>query len=486
VSPLQEPKVHAPEAVAALKEAPPPIIGTGVNGNGHVGHAARPLPPATARADDAGDVWPHTYRVLPWLVATFLTMLWLVPFDSITAPIDLGFDSKLDRLVLVIMAAVWLVLAAAGGRYGPRFRRTPFNVAFLFFITVAIASDAIRIPVLANLGEDQLAGKKLALLLAYVLFFYFVATAVRPREVPNFLKFMVILAAITAIGSVYEYRTHTNLFYDWAPKIFQGFHVGVQPGLSKFGRPPIVGPTKAALADATILSIALPFALVFMFNAKQRREKLFWYAATGLVLAGTCATLRRSAVLIPAGALLALLLYSPKRMLRFLPALAVLVLCIQVIAPHAISGIRYQFQNENNQSTEGRKSDYGAVTPDILTYPAFGRGYGTYDPHKYRILDNAYLLLLVETGFVGLAAFAITLVTGGVIAHKTIRTRDPVRGPPALALMAAIVGFAIACFTFDALSFPQAPYMLLFTLALVVVAGDRGLAPTPRRQVLAR
>lgn len=474
-----------PDEAGALTEAPPPVISAAVNGNGHVGHLARDVRPATAGTADEGDVWPRTYRLLPWLVATFLTMLWLVPFDSIAAPINLGFDGKLDRIVLVVMAAVWLVLAAAGGRYGPRFRRTPFNVALLFFVSVAIASDVIRIPVLANLGEDQLAGKKLALLLAYVTFFYFVATAVRPPEVRNFLKYMVILAAITAIGTVYEYRTHTNVFYDWAPKIFQGFDVSLQPGLSKFGRPPIVGPTKAALADATILSIALPFALVFMFNARERREKLLWYVATGFIIAGTVATLRRSAVLIPAGALLTLLVYSPKRMLRFLPALVVLVLSIQVIAPHAISGIRYQFSNSNNASTQGRTSDYGAVTPDILTYPAFGRGYGTYDPHKYRILDNAYLLLLVETGFVGLAAFAIMLVTGASIAHKTIRTRDPVRGPPALALMAAIVGFAIACFTFDALSFAQAPYMLLFVLALVVVAGDRGLRPVQRRPVTA-
>ena len=45
-------------------------------------------------------IWPHTTRILPWLAAAFLLMLWLVPFDSITAPFSLGADSKLDRVAL--------------------------------------------------------------------------------------------------------------------------------------------------------------------------------------------------------------------------------------------------------------------------------------------------------------------------------------------------------------------------------------------------
>ena len=31
------------------------------------------------------------------------------------------------------------------------------------------------------------------------------------------------------------------------------------------------------------------------------------------------------------------------------------------------------------------------MQPDVAAHPTFGRGYGSYDPHKYRIIDNQYI-----------------------------------------------------------------------------------------------
>src|SRR5947209_4322476 len=83
-----------------------------------------------------GGMWPHTNRVLPWIVAAFLVMLFLVPFDSLVAPFSIGVDSKLDRVVLVGIIVVWIIVAAAGGRNAPRFRRSPLNVTILCFVVI--------------------------------------------------------------------------------------------------------------------------------------------------------------------------------------------------------------------------------------------------------------------------------------------------------------------------------------------------------------
>ena len=60
--------------------------------------------PRTAAGD--GD-WPRTTRVLPWMLAVFMAMLWLVPFDSIQLAVPSPIDLQLDRLVLPVVAGTW-------------------------------------------------------------------------------------------------------------------------------------------------------------------------------------------------------------------------------------------------------------------------------------------------------------------------------------------------------------------------------------------
>src|SRR5437763_6782792 len=117
---------------------------------------------------------------------------------------------------------------------------------------------------------------------------------------------MIILACLTAIGTILEYRGHGNLFYNWSAAILKGFSVSKAALGSRFGRPSIVGPTEAPLADAAILSIALSFALVYLIHARDKWGKIGWFIACALLLAGTLSTQRKSAVLIPLGALIAL------------------------------------------------------------------------------------------------------------------------------------------------------------------------------------
>ena len=56
--------------------------------------------PAMVRAAERLGDWPRTTRVLPWMIAGFIVMLWLVPFNSVQLAVSTPIDMHLDRLAL--------------------------------------------------------------------------------------------------------------------------------------------------------------------------------------------------------------------------------------------------------------------------------------------------------------------------------------------------------------------------------------------------
>ena len=44
-----------------------------------------------------------------------------------------------------------------------------------------------------------------------------------------------------------------------------------------------------------------------------------------------------------------------------------------------------------------RVERYDAVRPDVMSHLVLGEGYDSYDPLKFRFLDNEYLGLLINT-----------------------------------------------------------------------------------------
>src|ERR1700761_8667935 len=67
--------------------------------------------PPEPRAQTRDD-WPHTTRVLPWMLAGFIAVLWLVPFNTISMRASGPIDLHLDRLILPFILATWLVTMA--------------------------------------------------------------------------------------------------------------------------------------------------------------------------------------------------------------------------------------------------------------------------------------------------------------------------------------------------------------------------------------
>jgi hypothetical protein len=434
----------------------------------------------------ASDDWPHTKRILPWGLAGFMAMLFLVPFQSIALP----GGANLDRPLLVALALLWFcTLALVSGAARPRVKLTGVHFAAFAFFALCCLGFALNGGTLANMDEIGLAAKKLALLFSYILFFVIVASVVRPREVPRYVALMVGLGTVLAFATIIEYRTHYNIFYSLWARVLPVTIPSELDTSDSIGRLNVLGPTDQPLELAALLAMVLPFALMGSIEAATRRRRLLYIAAVGLLLAAGVATSRKTSLVAPAAAILLLAVYRPRTVVRSLLGLAlVLGVLVHATSPGALGSVLEQLEPGHVNTvatTTDRVARYDAVMPDIMSHLLLGRGYGSYDPHKYRILDNEYLGVVIAVGLLGLVGYAAILLAMMLLAHRTIRGPDPRRASLALASLASVGVILVVSALFDVFSFPHVPYLLFFIGGMIVALRNHSPvsppAPEPAR-----
>jgi hypothetical protein len=426
--------------------------------------------PAAQR--ESGDDWPHTGRLLPWMLALFIAILWLAPFDQIELSANLPIDLKLDRLVLPFVAVTWALALVAEGRVVPRGRLTWIHAAVGAFVWCAFLSVVLDARYLNHTLELEGSLKELPLLVSYVSLFLIAASAVRRTEIQAFLTYTLVLAVLCAIGIIIEYRFEVNLFFDWSDKILPGIFKVAEldaSAVDTIGRRQVQGPAGVPLEAVAMLSMALPIALVGIMQAKRWRGRVLYGLAACLLLAATFATFRKSALLAPVSVILTVAYFRRQELLKLAPLGLVLVLLVHLIAPGALGSTTQQFDPGRLGVTtvSERTADYDAVRPDVWTHLPFGRGWGSYDHASYRILDTELLHRLIEMGVVGLLAFLFMGASVVLSARATIASRHPSRAPIALIGAAAAVSFLVVSTLFDVLSFPHATYIFLYMAGLV-------------------
>ncbi len=432
-------------------------------------------PPRSGLAREAA--WPRTTRLLPWALFGFVAMVWVVPFDSVNLPVGGPVDASLDRPFLVILACAWLLVAEPRRR--GRGRPSAIHWAFAAFTAVAVVSVLIHAEDLVRVGGLDLAIKQLALLLSYGAFFALSASIIRPAEATPMVTGLIVLATITALAVIVEYRTGINVFHDWIGPLLPGY---VRPGelgsTDSIGRSLMFGPTVQPLAVAVMLSMALPFALAWLLKAQRRGERLTYSVVVVILIAGAVATEKKTSLIGPLACILVLIAYRPRAMLRLTPLAVALVAVVHFTSPGAVGAVVDQFapgRVTGVDTTRDRLSDYDAIKPDLAAHPLVGRGYGSYDQKFHRILDNQYLGLAIGIGLLGVLAFLAIFVTSFLSAHRAVRAGDPDRGPPALGAAAAIVVALVSSALLDFLSFPQLPYIFCFIAALAFALGREQL-----------
>ena len=434
-------------------------------------------------AVDFTDSWPRTRRPLPWLIAGFLAAVFLVPIDAVHLKVQLPFNSDFDRAFVALIFAVWAIGSVLGDRRRKTMVLRPrgWATGMITFTFIAVASIAVNVGRITNLGEWDVAQKKLAVLIGLVAIFAIFSLTLRISELRSYAALIVVLAAIAAVGTIYEEKTGDNIFYSTATTVLSPIAI-VDPAPTDVtadpnapGRPMVAGATRHPLSLTSILGMALPFAVVLAAVAPTMRRRLLWGLAACIILTGALITQRRSGAVVPGFALLMLFILRPRQLLRLAPFGIVALVLGLVLSGGGFSSIQQIKEGGDRDSTMGRTADYAAIIPDVLTNPMLGRGYGTLDSIRvdtYRIYDNEYLGQIYQVGVLGLIAFLALILTPLFVVRSVLRSDHPLRGPPALAAGAGCLAFGVAASLYDILSFPQAPYLFLFLAAVCTCAAS--------------
>ena len=433
------------------------------------------LPDVRSMVGRAGD-WPRTTRVLPWMLAAFMAMIWLVPFDSIQLRGSFPIDMHLDRVLLPMVAITWLLSVIKGGPDAPRIRVTRIHIAIGIFVGVAFLSVVVNATSLNHTLELDNSIKQVPLLISYSSLFVMMASTVRRTEIRAFLTFTLALAAICAVGMIVEDKTQYNVFFDLASKDLPSglFSVTVLGSGFSAGREITHGPTQEGLIAATMLSMALVIAITRIMDAHRPRARVIYTLLAGIVTVGIFVTQKKTGLIAPAVGVLTIGCFRRRELLRMVPVAVLLLVAVLIVSPGTVTPLIRQFTPSQfgpnaPDTTSARDVTYDAIRPDVWTHLALGRGYGSYMPTGHRIVDSELLLRLVEMGVIGVAAFFWLGLSVVATARRTINARHPGNSPPALAAAAAAAVFLVAGALFTELSYPQVPYILFYLAAFVAV-----------------
>ncbi|MGH2853446.1 MAG: O-antigen ligase family protein [Solirubrobacteraceae bacterium] len=433
-----------------------------------------------AGASPARDAFPHTRRPLPWVLAAFVAMLFLVPIDSTELKVSLPVGAQIDRFAVVGLILAWL-LFGGDQRAFLRTRRSKLYVgAACLFLVLAVASLLLDSGRILNIGDFTLAEKRFGLLGSFLVLSWFTLTALRFEDLRGFSTYLIGLGAAMSVGMVIERHTGFNVFYELSAAILKPIATiapsptDIHPTYGTDGRVVVVGPTLHGLAATTMLMVTMPFALVRMFDATSRRSWWLNAIALSLMLVAAAATDRKTALLVPIAVVLYLACYRPRKVLRLAPiGLVALVGLVHFASPGALGTIFTPSAGLESSSTAHRVGDFTDVAPDVLAHPVLGRGFGTINveaPTQFRINDDEYIDEIWEVGVVGLLAYMFMILAPVLSARRAIRTRDPAVSSLALAASAGCIAYFAVNALFDAMSFPQAPYMFFMVAALTVIA----------------
>lgn len=438
-------------------------------------HTRHPVVPAKPKR--SGDNWPHTNRVLPWLIACFIAMLWLIPFDTIQLTVSLPFDLHLDRIILPFVLLAWGLVFAGKRRGAIRFQLTPIHAAIGVFVLVAFLSVLVNGDALTHalLIKDTI--KQLLLLCSYVAFFMVVTTTVRATEIRAFLNYTLILAVITALGTLVEFRFHYNPFYQLSGQIFPAslFKVGqaYSSGLvDEIGRTVILGPGEVGLEVASMLAMAIPIAVVGLLHAETRKARILYGLAACAILAAGLSTDEKTSLVAPLIGIVSVIAFRPRFASRLLPLAVVMVIAAHALAPGALGSVTEQFSGSRLGAvgtTQHRQDGYDAIRPLVWSNPVLGMGYGSYNGVLNRILDNQMLDNLINTGVVGEVVYVMMPLVVVGTAFPLIRRRRHIYSRDALAAGVCAIVFLTVSIIFDDMSFPHVPYIFLTSAAFVAV-----------------
>lgn len=360
---------------------------------------------------------------------------------------------------------VWMVATGAPSIHTPRSCR-PVRAVLVVTWSAVLVSFALLHVTSVVADESSNADRYLIFMLAFSGIALMAAEGIHGRD-EQLQVMRTLVSAVATLCAVAILQARANLDLT--------AYVARLPGLSSYGTREAVlkrsgldrpaGTATHPIEFGVVVGLTLPFALHLALHDRHWTRSRRW-VTLGLIGLGIPIAVSRSALLVAVIVLCVFLLDADRtvRVASF-QVLAALLALVFVAVPGLLGTLKgYVLAGQSDSSISTRTSDYAAVAGYLRASPWFGRGPGTFLP-RLRILDNQYLLTLIETGVVGLVALLL-LFSLPVWLGSASRMRATGAADRQLSRMFVAVGVALlaSVSTFDAMSFPM--FALICSLSI--------------------
>jgi O-antigen ligase len=417
-----------------------------------------------------------------WDGASFLTayvvLLMALPSRLVIGP--LGAGGTLANVVAVAGAVWWLWARAADLERTPT-RAHPVRTAMIVFV-VCVTVSYIAAVTRAIGGDEVSTANTGMLLVAGWLGVVLVADSgiANMDRLEVLMRRMAIGGGLIAVLGLMQFatgRAYTDLIQ--IPGLTTNATLTSVVSRDSYFRPSgtALHPIEFGVAMNILLPICLHVALTATDLSKFRR----WFPVVAIAMAIPL-SISRSAI-VGVVVVLAVLLPTWERRMRIggLIFSGVTMVMVFLIVPGMLGTITKLFTGiSNDASALSRTDSYSTAWEFISRSPAFGRGFQTFLP-SYRILDNQYLGLLIETGFVGVLALLGLFLTAIATAFVARSRFTDVRSRSAAAALAASVAAPATCLAFvDGFSFPLMAGLTFLSCGLIGTVYAHSVTERPR------
>jgi len=412
---------------------------------------------------------------------TFLTA-YLILLCAIPSYLVIPALGSVGRLSVLwgLLGFVWWVFArirlASRLPAGPG----PVRTAALAFLSAVLLSYAVAQLRGLPAGDGTTADSSLIRLCSWAGIMFVAMDGIQTREqlLAMLRRFVLVAALMAALGLVQFATGHSYVDSLTLP----GFAVSgdFESVLDRGGFARSAATASHPLEYGALLCMSLPLGLALGTSDIRRHGVLRW-GPPGVILVAVALSMSRSAMI---GVLVGLLMLAPsvppRYRIRAVVFGGILLAALAFFVPGMIGTLRGMFGGiGNDASTTSRTDSAGQAVEIALRDPWVGRGFGTFLPSEL-IMDNQMLLLLIECGIIGVAAFVVLVGTcvraGWRMARYARGFQDTVLGP---ALAAAVAAGSVTLLFFDGFAFPICAGVLFLLFGLAGAALSVVEAPAP-------
>ena len=403
------------------------------------------------------------------LLTVYLVLLFAIPSNvTIDALGSLGRPSLLWGVVLMIF---WSVSRLQKRARDARPVRQPVRFAFALLVVIALVSftDAL----LRGQPADQVSPAFTALirLISWSGVMLVAIDGVRSMaDLTRITRRIAIAAGLLAALGIAQFLTKQTLldFFTLIPGVSSSGGGLIERGGVIRASGTAIHPLEYATTLIGALPLVIAAAISHGFRWRHARVKVWWWVPVATIVISALVGVSRAAIIGFVLAALAMIPAVPRRYRAgVLGGGVVLVALVVVLLPGLLSTTVALFTGAGTDpSTQSRVGALDRVPEFMSSSPVIGVGFGTFLP-RYYIFDDAWVLIAVELGVLGVAAFAGVVFTS--IWSALVARRQSGHGDVKLvgyALAVAMVSMGVMFAFFDGLSFPISAGMLFLIAGL--------------------